>query len=99
MLREAAFDAFESYMVEIINKSSGRVSTKTACDISAQLVIGLFQPICQQIDPHKLSEVNRMMKIAKDYGERLGTPNLKALPGFKWAKEPDRVSHSGSRWR
>ena len=22
-----------------------------------------------------------------------------ALPGFKWAKEPDRVSHSGSRWR
>ena len=23
----------------------------------------------------------------------------KALPGFKWAKEPDRVSHSGSRWR
>ncbi len=77
MLREAAFDAFESYMVEIVNKSSGRVSTKTACDISAQLVIGLFQPISQQIDPHKLSEVNRMMKIAKDYGERLGTPNLK----------------------
>ena len=23
----------------------------------------------------------------------------RALPGFKWAKEPDRVSHSGSRWR
>ena len=26
-------------------------------------------------------------------------PNFMALPGFKWAKEPDRVSHSGSRWR
>ena len=24
---------------------------------------------------------------------------FRALPGFKWAKEPDRVSHSGSRWR
>ena len=26
-------------------------------------------------------------------------PFQRALPGFKWAKEPDRVSHSGSRWR
>ena len=25
--------------------------------------------------------------------------SILALPGFKWAKEPDRVSHSGSRWR
>ena len=28
-----------------------------------------------------------------------GQQSYLALPGFKWAKEPDRVSHRGSRWR
>lgn len=77
MLQTEAFAAFENYMVAMIKRSGGIVSTKTACDISATIVSGLFQPIASQIDPHQLSEVERMMKIAQQYGERLGTPNLK----------------------
>lgn len=64
-------------MVTIVERSGGTVSTKTACDIAATIVSGLFRPIASQIDPHRLSEVDRRMRIAKNYGERLGQANLK----------------------
>ena len=77
MLRSEAFKAFEHYMVAIVNRSGNTVSTKTAFDVSGALVAGLFQPIAAKIDPHRMSEVDRMMKIAKEYGERLGGANLR----------------------
>ena len=77
IMRSQAFNSFEDHMVDIIRKSRGAVSMKTASDMAAQLVIGLFQPMIQQIDPHRLSEVNRMMRIAREYGKKLGMPNLK----------------------
>lgn len=77
IMRNEAFSAFEKYMVDLIRKSTGTISTKTASDVATQLVIGLFQPVIQRIDPHRLSEVERMMKIAMEYGKRLGMPNLK----------------------
>lgn len=77
IMRNHAFAVFEDCMMDIINKSRGTVSMKTASDVASQLVIGLFQPIVRQIDPHRFSEVNRMMKITKEYGKRLGMPNLK----------------------
>ena len=40
------------------------------------------------------SALEQRDKAITHYGQQ-----LEALPGFKWAKEPDRVSHSGSRWR
>lgn len=61
----------------IVNRSGNTVSTKTAFDVSGTLVAGLFQPVAAKIDPDRLSEVDRMMKIAKEYGERLGGANLK----------------------
>ena len=76
IMRSHAFSSFEEYMVDIVAKSKGTVSMKTARDVAAQLVIGLFQPMIQQIDPQRLSEVNRMMKIVKEYGKKLGMPNL-----------------------
>lgn len=77
IMRNHAFSVFEDCMMDIINKSRGTVSMKTASDVASQLVIGLFQPIVRQIDPHRFSEVNRMMKIIKEYGKRLEMPNLK----------------------
>ena len=77
IMRSQAFNSFEDHMIDIIKKSRGAVSMKTASDVAAQLVIGLFQPMIQQIDPHRLSEVNRMMKIAREYGKKLGMHNLK----------------------
>ena len=78
MLQSEAFATFERYMVSIVGGSGSTISTKTACEVAGNFVVGLFRPIASQIDPHRLSEVDRRMKIAKEYGNRLGGPNLKA---------------------
>lgn len=46
-------------------------STRMAADIATRLTTGLLAPIYQQIDPIRLAEVDRSLKISKDYGERL----------------------------
>jgi hypothetical protein len=78
ILRANAFAAFESYMLDILERSMGAISTKTACEVATQLVTGLFQPLMAQLDPQRMGEMQRMMDIAKAYGERLGKHNLKA---------------------
>jgi len=70
------FTGFEKYMLDIMGKSGGAISTRTASEIAGQLVTGLFQPIAAQIDPHRIGEVERAMNIALAYGERLRRKNL-----------------------
>lgn len=53
------------------------LSLKTACEIATRLTESLVQPIAAQIDPYRLSEVDRLMRIARAYGERIKSPNLK----------------------
>jgi hypothetical protein len=64
-------------MLEILESSGGTISTKMACDVACQLATGLFQPLTAQLDPQRMGEMERMMTIAKAYGERLGKENLK----------------------
>jgi Serine dehydrogenase proteinase len=52
-------------------------STKMAADIAAQLSTGLLSQLYEQIDPLRLAEYDRMMRIAADYGERIKTSNVK----------------------
>jgi len=66
-----AFSAFEHYLLTFMASGSGAISTKMACELAINLSTGLFTPIAQQIDPHRLGEVDRMMNIAREYGERL----------------------------
>lgn len=77
LIRGWAFATFESYMLQIVEKSSGSISTKMACEVAGRLVADLFEPLISQVDPHRLSEVQRMMTIAREYGTRLSPPNLK----------------------
>jgi len=53
-------------------------STKMAADIAAQLASGLLTKLYEQIDPLRLAEYDRMMRIADHYGERIKTSNVKA---------------------
>lgn len=46
-------------------------STKMAADLATRLTVGLLEPIYQQIDPIRLAEVDRSLKISKEYGDRL----------------------------
>lgn len=72
-----AFQSFEQALMSLIEDSSGSISTKTAAELSRDLAVGLFSPVMAQIDPNRLGEVQRAIKIAQAYGERIGTPNLK----------------------
>lgn len=51
-------------------------STKIAADVATQLTSGLLTPIYQQIEPYKLAEYDRSLRIAIKYGERLENGNL-----------------------
>jgi serine dehydrogenase proteinase len=78
ILQNQAFSAFEECMLNLLEGSQGAISTTTACQIASQLVTSLFQPIAAQIDPQRMGEVERMMEVARAYGERLGTENLRS---------------------
>jgi len=71
-ISDSAWDAFQNCFLSVRARSGGVITTKTASEIAAQVVTGLFSPITQNIDPLKLGEMQRSMDIAVDYGTRLG---------------------------
>ena len=73
---EHARDTFESTMLNIIRKSGGTVSTKTAAEIAREFAASLFSPVMAQVDPNRLGEVQRAINIARAYGDKLGLPNV-----------------------
>lgn len=70
-LQGHAFSCFEESLLEIIRRSRGRISTKTASKIATELSIGLFSPVFQQLDPLNIGEMTRANSIALSYGLRL----------------------------
>jgi hypothetical protein len=72
-----AFDSCFTNMLELIKRSGGSISTKTAAEIASSVTAGVFQPITAQIDPLRMGEAQRSMRIAREYGERLASKLLK----------------------
>ena len=73
---EQAEAAFARYVVGL---TTAGISTLTASKMASDLAGEIFGPIAAQIDPLKLGESERAMRIAKEYGRRLGaTARLKA---------------------
>lgn len=70
-LNEQIFRSFESSFLNIKQRSGYTITTKTAAEIASKLAIGLVAPISAQLDPVKLGEVQRAIKIAESYGKRL----------------------------
>jgi hypothetical protein len=77
LVSKYTFESFENYFLQIISSSGGRISTRTAAEVATQLSSGLVNPIAAQIDPHSLGEVERRVNIARAYGDRLKSDNLK----------------------
>lgn len=79
LLETKSFSMFENYLLEIKERSSGLITLKTALKVAGDVTAGLFGPIYQQVDPERLGEVGRAMRIAHQYGTRLagGTDNLR----------------------
>jgi len=70
-LQTVAFGMFETFMLEVIKKSGGVITTKTAAELSASLTTGLLSPVFGQMDPMKIGEDYRSTRIAEDYAARL----------------------------
>lgn len=54
-----------------------RFSTRLSTDIATRVAIGLLQPVYAQIDPMRLGEIERFVRIAVEYAERLATSNVR----------------------
>lgn len=78
-LNEQIFRTFENNFLNLKQKSSNTITTRTAAEIGSKLAVGLISPISAQLDPVKLGEVHRAIKIADAYGKRLCTNNEKNL--------------------
>lgn len=48
-----------------------------ASEVAANIGVGLLAPIYSQLDPLRLAEMDRSLRIAKEYGERAKTDNVK----------------------
>jgi hypothetical protein len=66
-----SFETFQSYFLQIKQRSDDAITFRTATDIAAKITVGLFTPIYQQIDPMHVGEAGRSLSIAQHYGERL----------------------------
>jgi hypothetical protein len=75
-LRSEAFNCFEQHFLMLREKSGRQITAKTAAEIAVKLTIGWFQPIYEQLDPMRLSETQRAMMIAWEYGIRLACGNI-----------------------
>lgn len=71
-----AHEAFGRTMMEI--RTAG-LSTKLAGELATKIAAGVAEPLYSQIDPNRLGEMQRAMRIAHEYGERLNkySGNLK----------------------
>lgn len=78
---EQTFRYFEYFLLSIVERSFGAISTKTAADIACRLANGVMAPVAAQLDPYRLGEIERAMVIAEAYGDRLerGNPRLLTL--------------------
>ncbi|MDF4024104.1 hypothetical protein P3W24_03850 [Luteibacter sp. PPL201] len=81
-VREQTFQAFEAYMLQIINRSTNAVSFKLAAELAAKMAVQLYEPVSRQIDPIQVGEQARAMTVATSYGERLQLGGQNVKPGM-----------------
>lgn len=70
-LQQEAFKMFERHLTHIKEDLKGRITFRTAADLSAQLVVGLMAGIFEKIEPMALGEDYRSNLIAREYATRL----------------------------
>jgi|ERR1041385_1635676 hypothetical protein len=67
-LSKLTFDTFWDYFLSLAKAGLG---SKTASEAARNLALGISSPIAEQIDPLLLGRVDRSMKIAEAYSDRL----------------------------
>lgn len=54
VLKAFSFEAFEQYLLGVLTRSGGQVTTKTASEVATKLAVGMLAPMAAQIDPLRL---------------------------------------------
>lgn len=85
-------DAFHNMLIEI--RRGGRLSTKLAGEFAAEVATGVAAPLYNQIDPNRLGEMQRAIRIAIEYGKRLNGKSQNLKNGALEALVGDYPSHS-----
>ena len=70
-LAQVSWDLFERMITEIKGMSFGRITFKTAAEAAAPIVSGALSPIFAQIDPLKMGETARALRISSQYAQIL----------------------------
>lgn len=64
--------AVESFRTALLDlRLNARLSTKLAGEFAAKLAVGITAPLYAQVDPNRLGELQRAMRITQEYGLRL----------------------------
>ncbi|MDN7751770.1 SDH family Clp fold serine proteinase [Burkholderia gladioli] len=74
-----AQQVFSQNLVDL--RQSWRLSTKLAGEFAGILAAAAVQPLYAQIDPARLGEMQRAMRIALEYGARLSAHSQSLKPG------------------
>lgn len=72
-LKDESIKHFEHFLFEFHREANYSISTRLASSVAIRLTVGLLGPVYQQIDPVRLGEVQRAMRVAREYGERLNS--------------------------
>jgi hypothetical protein len=75
-LQEFALETLDETLVRLVENSEGQISTKSALDVASYVATNLFSPIYAQISPTNLGNNQRLVQIARKYGDRLDRGNL-----------------------
>src|SRR5947209_7802818 len=68
-LQVQANETFVDHFKALINELGGHLTTRSITQIAGRLTVGCFNRIYDHIDPMRLAEFHRFVKIAKDYGD------------------------------
>lgn len=76
-LQQKAISLFVRHFRQLRFGRESSFSTKMAADVAARLTVGLLDPIYAQVDPMRLGEIERFVRISVEYGDRLATNNVR----------------------
>lgn len=72
LIIDTSVRTFENHFLAIVTGGDGNITMRTAAEIATELTQGVIGPLASQIDPLRLGEEHRAVRLASEYGKRLG---------------------------
>lgn len=77
-LRAEALDLFEESYRQLRERARPPLSTRSAAERASEIAVGLMSPISAQLDPGQIGDVDRGVRMAREYARRIDRANLKS---------------------